>query len=175
MPPPGHSGPMPHLTTAGGPRFPPMLWPFACALLALGLALAACAPAAPSAASALPRIELKGERDTVHVRVEVVDTPETRQRGLMGRPSLDEDAGMLFIWPEDASSSFFMKDTLIPLSIAFIADDGTVLRILDMEPCASDPCPLYDPRTSYRMALEVRQGSFARWGVREGDRARLVR
>lgn len=120
------------------------------------------------------QIEFTTDRGAVIVHVEVVDTPETRQRGLMGRTSLDDEAGMLFVWPEDASSSFHMKDTLIPLSIAFIAADGTVLRILDMEPCAADPCPTYDPRTSYRMALEVNRGAFTRWGVREGDRARTV-
>ena len=123
-----------------------------------------------------PRLEIETRTGgMVTVGVEIVDTPETRQRGLMGRTSLDDDAGMLFVWPEDASSSFHMKDTLIPLSIAFIAADGTVLRILDMEPCTADPCRTYDPRTSYRMALEVRRGAFARWGVAEGDRARLIR
>jgi hypothetical protein len=123
----------------------------------------------------VPRVDLETrEGATVSVRVEIVDTPETRQRGLMGRSELDEDAGMLFVWPEEARSAFHMKDTRIPLSIAFIAADERILRILDMEPCTSDPCPLYDPGTSYRMALEVRRGSFARWGVREGDRARLV-
>lgn len=108
------------------------------------------------------------------VRVEVVDTPETRQRGLMGRTSLVADAGMLFVWPEDASSSFHMKDTLIPLSIAFIGADGTVLRILDMEPCTTDMCPTYDPKTSYRMALEMNKSAFTRLGIQEGDRARRV-
>lgn len=135
--------------------------------------LVACAqPGAPAAPA--PRVELNTASGTVIVRVEIVDTPETRQRGLMGRTSLEPDAGMLFVWPEDASSSFFMKDTLIPLSIAFISADGVVLRILDMDPCMADPCPVYDPRTSYRMALEVGKGAFARWGVREGDRARVM-
>lgn len=169
---------MPPLTTGSASRFPVATRRWSRPVALLVLAVAACAPAGPSgpsAADAIPRVELATERGTVHVRVEIAETPEARQRGLMGRTSLDEDDGMLFVWPEDASSSFFMKDTLIPLSIAFIAEDGTVLRILDMEPCAADPCPVYDPRTSYRMALEVRQGSFTRWGVREGDRTRLVR
>lgn len=125
-------------------------------------------------ADTTPRVEFTTDRGRVTVRVEVVDTPETRQRGLMGRTSLVADAGMLFVWPEDASSSFHMKDTLIPLSIAFIGADGTVLRILDMEPCTADPCPAYDPRTSYRMALEMNKGAFTRLGIQEGDRARRV-
>lgn len=141
------------------------------------LAIAGCTNVnAPPSATSLPGpgVEFTTDRGAVLVRVEVVDTPATRQRGLMGRTSLDDDAGMLFVWPEDASSSFHMKDTLIPLSIAFIAVDGTVLRILDMEPCTADPCPTYDPRATYRMALEVNKGAFARWGIREGDRATRV-
>jgi uncharacterized membrane protein (UPF0127 family) len=49
-----------------------------------------------------------------------------------------------------------------------------VLRILDMEPCTADPCPTYDPRTSYRMALEVNKGALARLGIHEGDRAEVI-
>lgn len=164
---------MHHLTLAGVHRFPRPLGVLVTVLL---LAVAGCTGVdAPTDATPQgPRVEFTTERGVVTVKVEVVDTPETRQRGLMGRTSLDEDAGMLFVWQEDASSSFHMKDTLIPLSIAFIAADGTVLRILDMEPCTADPCPTYDPRTSYRRALEVNKGAFVRWGVREGDRARTV-
>ena len=51
--------------------------------------------------------------------------------------------------------------------------DGTILRILDMEPCEADPCEIYDPGVSYRSALEVNQGAFAQWGVAEGDRLTL--
>ena len=142
-------------------------------LLAVACGLGVDAPVNDPADATL-RLEFATDRGAVSVRVEVVDTPETRQRGLMGRTSLDDDAGMLFVWPEDASSSFHMKDTLIPLSIAFIAADGTVLRILDMEPCTADPCPTYDPRTSYRMALEVNNGAFTRLGIQEGDRAQVI-
>jgi uncharacterized membrane protein (UPF0127 family) len=158
------------LTLAGVRRFHlgTRAVPLACLLVM------ACAAPAPAATTA-PYLELGSSTGTVRVRVEIAETPEARQRGLMGRTSLDEDAGMLFVWPADASSSFFMKDTPLPLSIAFISADGVVLRILDMDPCSADPCPLYDPRTTYRMALEVRQGSFTRWGVREGDRVRVIR
>jgi hypothetical protein len=170
----GHGGPMHPLTLAGASRFPHRLFVLATLLV---LAVAACtgSGAPTDATPAGPRVEFTTDRGIVTVRVEVVDTPEARQRGLMGRTALDDDAGMLFVWPEDASSSFHMKDTLIPLSIAFIAADGTVLRILDMEPCAADPCPVYDPKTSYRTALEVDKGAFTRWGIREGDRAAVVR
>lgn len=134
----------------------------------------ACGLGTDEPADTRPRVEFTTDSGRVSVHVEIVDTPEARQRGLMGRTSLDEDVGMLFVWPEDASSSFHMKNTLIPLSIAFIAADGMVLRILDMEPCTADPCPTYDPRTSYRMALEVNKGAFTRLGIEEGDRASVL-
>ena len=66
-----------------------------------------------------------------------------------------------------------MKDTLIPLSIAFWDGRGRIVRILDMTPCRADPCPTYDPRVAYRGALEVNRGAFKRWGVQRGDRVRL--
>ncbi len=112
---------------------------------------------------------------TQRVRVEIADTAELREKGLSGRAALADDAGMLFQWADDTTTPFWMKDTLIPLSIAFVASDGRVLRLLDMEPCRADPCPVYDARAPYRMAIEAKQGAFARWGVRVGDRARLVR
>jgi uncharacterized membrane protein (UPF0127 family) len=118
-------------------------------------------------------IETKGDEVTVHV--EVADTQAERARGLMGRRELQEDAGMVFVFPTDSTSAFWMKDTLIPLSIAFYDERGTIVRILDMEPCTRDPCVLYDPEASYRGALDVNRGAFERWGVREGDVLRLER
>jgi uncharacterized membrane protein (UPF0127 family) len=111
----------------------------------------------------------------VTVEVEVADDESERARGLMGRTELEPDAGMVFLFPEDTRGAFWMKDTLIPLSIAFYAKDGRILRILDMEPCLQDPCPLYDPEVAYRGALEVNLGAFARWGVVAGDVVRLER
>jgi uncharacterized membrane protein (UPF0127 family) len=109
----------------------------------------------------------------VTVDVEVADDQTERARGLMGRNELAPDAGMIFVFPEDTRGAFWMKDTLIPLSIAFYGEDGEILRILDMEPCRGEDCPLYDPGVAYRGALEVNQGAFERWNVEEGDRIRL--
>jgi uncharacterized protein len=88
---------------------------------------------------------------------------------------MPEDAGMLFLFPAEHSGGFWMKNTLIPLSIAFVDADGRIVRILDMEPCRADPCPIYDPSVAYRSALEVNRGAFAEWGVVEGDRLTLER
>lgn len=108
-------------------------------------------------------------------RVEIADTDEARARGLMGRDSLAPDAGIAFVWPEDHASAFHMKDTLIPLTVAFLDADGRIVRMLEMTPCAADPCPLYEPGVRYRGALEVGAGALARAGAREGDRVRIVR
>jgi uncharacterized membrane protein (UPF0127 family) len=120
-----------------------------------------------------PRAVIESSKGEIEVRVEVADEETERMRGLMGRTELDAEAGMVFVFPEAVRGAFWMKDTLIPLSIAFYAADGRILRILDMEPCRQDPCPLYDPDVAYRGALEVNQGSFDRWDVEEGDRIRV--
>lgn len=122
-----------------------------------------------------PRVVLTGSGGEQTVAVEVADTPAERERGLMNRASLPADEGMVFVWSSDQRGAFWMKDTKIPLSIAFYGADGRILRILDMVPCTRDPCPLYDPEVAYRGALEVNRGAFARWRIAEGDRLRLER
>jgi uncharacterized protein len=111
--------------------------------------------------------------EEVELSVEVADDEAERARGLMLRTSLPDDAGMVFLYPKPTEGSFWMKNTLIPLSIAFADAGGTILRILDMEPCEADPCEIYDPGVFYRSALEVNKGAFDRLGVEEGDRLRL--
>ena len=114
-----------------------------------------------------------GEHKVV-LRVEVARTEAQRQQGLMNRRSLGRDAGMVFQFPRATSGAFWMKDTLIPLDIAFYGPRGGILRIMQMKPCRADPCPVYDPKVAYRGALEVNAGSFRRWGVRRGDRIVLT-
>ncbi len=107
--------------------------------------------------------------------MEIADTPAERERGLMHREALGEDAGMLFVYERETTGGFWMKNTLIPLSIAFYDADGTILAILDMRPCRADPCAVFDPGVAYRGALEVNRGAFARWGVAKGDVIRVER
>lgn len=120
-----------------------------------------------------PRVLIDTDAGQVTVDVEVADTPAEREAGLMNRESLAQNAGMLFEFDDDYRGGFWMKDTLIPLSIAFAGSEGPILRILDMEPCTADPCRVYDPGVAYRRALEVNQGAFERWGVSDGDRLTL--
>jgi uncharacterized membrane protein (UPF0127 family) len=100
------------------------------------------------------------------VLAEIARTDEQRRRGLMGRKSLADGEGMLFVFETDRILSFWMKDTLIPLSIAFIAYDGRLLEIHDME--AQNTRTVQSARSA-RYALEVPQGWFGRAGVSPGD------
>ena len=116
---------------------------------------------------------IETDAGAVMVQIEVADSPELQQRGLMGRDSLEDDAGMVFLFFADTTSGFWMKDTLIPLSIAFFDRSGVILKILDMEPCETNMCSSYNPGVSYRGALEVNQGAFDEWEVDVGDRIRV--
>lgn len=107
---------------------------------------------------------------TATLAVEVADTPEERSVGLMNRESLAEDAGMLFIWPEDTGSGFWMKDTLIPLSVAFIDAEGVIVDIQDMQPLDET---LHQSPAPYRYAVEANQGWFAGHGIEPGDTVTL--
>ncbi|MDP8960175.1 MAG: DUF192 domain-containing protein [Actinomycetota bacterium] len=108
---------------------------------------------------------------TVTVAVKVANTAGRRRHGLMEVPALPDGVGMLFVFPADQSSErwrrrgFWMENTLVPLDVAFFGSDGVVDAILRMEPCASAPCPVYDPGIPYRYALEVPAGWFGQVGV----------
>ena len=110
----------------------------------------------------------------MHISVEIAQTEEARTVGLMHREHLPPDAGMVFLFEEPTSSGFWMKDTLIPLSIAFWNAEGSILAILDMDACVADPCPLYLPGVAYMGALEVNQGWFEHRGIGVGARVELV-
>ena len=99
--------------------------------------------------------------------VEIADTAEKRQTGLMYRKSLGEDEGMLFIFPEEDFHSFWMKNTLIALSIAFIKEDGTIVQIEDMEPQTETAHPSKFP---VKYALEVNKGWFKEHNITTGDK-----
>ena len=103
----------------------------------------------------------------VTIMVEVANTPELRQQGLMYREELEDGYGMIFIFERDQIMYFWMKDTLIPLSIAYIAYDGRINEIYDMQP---GDLTSVQSRQSARYALEVPQGWFGRVGIAPGDR-----
>ena len=93
----------------------------------------------------------------------------------MNVTALQPDDGMAFVWAEPTTSTFWMKDTLIPLSIAFVNPDGTIVSISDMQPCHADPCPTYASAAPYTMAVEANVGWFADHGIGREDRVRWVK
>ncbi len=122
----------------------------------------------PAPGATLGILNSAGER--VEVPVEIADTDEERQTGLMGRTALAEDAGMLFVFDVEQQLSFWMKDTLIPLSIAFIDSEGRIVDIQDMQPLDETPHPSAAPA---QYALEVNQGFFGARGIQVGDTVEL--
>ena len=121
----------------------------------------------------LPVKELFIERDgqtVAAVKAEIASTQEQRNLGLMHRKKLPDGEGMLFVFENDQVLSFWMKNTYIPLSIAFITFDGRIIDIKDMFP--HDERSVTSARSA-RYALEVPQGWFARTGIQLGDVVKL--
>jgi len=107
------------------------------------------------------------------IRAEVARRPDQRARGLMQRTSLAEGEGMIFLFPERVTIGFWMKGTLIPLSIAYV-DGDRVVSVREMTPCEADPCPDYPPSDEYTAAVEAPAGFFPKYGVRPGTRMTLT-
>ena len=128
------------------------------------LLLVACAKgAAPQ--PVLPTVELTVGGTTVVA--EVADDPAEREHGLMQREKLGTDAGMVFVYPREGQRSFWMKNTIIPLSIAYIDSVGRIVRIADMQPLDETPVMSYRPAM---YALEMEQGWFVAHGISAGDK-----
>jgi uncharacterized membrane protein (UPF0127 family) len=118
-------------------------------------------------AQQLPRTELSAG---VHlIRAEVADNFVTRMQGLMHRPSMGANEGMLFVFDESGIQCMWMKNTLIPLSVAYIADDGAIVNVEDMKPQTEDS---HCAKKPVRFALEMNLGWFASKGLRPGAKLR---
>jgi len=100
------------------------------------------------------------EVDDEELIVAIADTPALRQQGLMFVEDLGDLDGMLFIFEQDGSSGFWMKNTLIPLDIAYFDSAGTFVDGFLMEPCTTEDCPSYRPNGPYRYALEMVAGDM---------------
>jgi len=101
------------------------------------------------------------------ITAEVARTSEQRAIGLMHRPTMPPNEGMLFVFEEPGQQCFWMKNTLLPLSIAFLTDDGSVVNIADMQPQSEAS---HCPKKPVRYALEMNQGWFDKRGLRAGSR-----
>ena len=123
--------------------------------------------AAGGRAQQLPRVELAAGMHLI--RAEVADSMGTRMQGLMYRTSMAPNAGMVFVFDAAAIQCMWMKNTLIPLSVAFVDEGGAIINIADMKPhseethCAARPA---------RFALEMNKGWFAQHGIKAGAKLR---
>jgi uncharacterized membrane protein (UPF0127 family) len=106
--------------------------------------------------------------------IELADTPEERERGLMGRTSLASDAGMLFVFPKETHVTFWMKDTPIPLDMIFIRADMTVAGVAHAVPCEAEPCPTYPSGEPVQYVLEIGGGIAEEKHIKAGDTASLI-
>lgn len=161
-------------------------------LFILAMALGACdddspqasnATTVPTTAATLEPTAAQGDRVKLNVRaadasseatvnVELARTNDERMVGLSNRDSLPEDAGMLFLYDAPVANGFWMKDTYIPLDIAYLAPDGTVQEIRQGEPLDET---LLHPELPYQYVLEVNQGWFERNGFGPGDTVDIPR
>jgi uncharacterized membrane protein (UPF0127 family) len=107
--------------------------------------------------------------------VQIAEDDASRERGLMGVTTLGADDGMAFLWDAPTTASFWMKDTLIPLSIVFVDAGGQIVTIREMTSCQTDPCETYETEAPYTMAIEANAGWFEGQGIEVGDPARLER
>jgi len=134
----------------------------ASAVLALAcLALSACPRSLPS----VP-VQIGGQE----FRIEVARSEEQKARGLMHRRSLGERSGMIFVYEADEHLSFWMKNTTLPLTLAFLSREGEILQIEELKPLSLKPVT---STRAARYALELPLGSLQRLGVLPGDRVQL--
>ena len=117
----------------------------------------------------LPEINLTVNKQTL--TAEVAANDNTRTIGLMHRRMLPENRGMLFVFPYSMPLSFWMMNTFIPLSIAYLDEGGVIINITDMKPQTTDPHPSSRPA---RYALEMNQGWFAKRGIKAGAKVEGV-
>ena len=123
--------------------------------------------------SKLPKSALTittADNRTIPVKVEIADTPETRQHGYMGRKTIPDGTGMIFVFEKDQILSFWMKNTPHPLSIAYIDRNGKIRDIFDMTPHSLSAIV---STVSVRYALEVPQGWFDKNNIQIGDNVSL--
>jgi uncharacterized membrane protein (UPF0127 family) len=140
--------------------------------IAAALALAAAVACGGGDDGDLPTTTIVVTDDSARAEltVELARTAAERSLGLMFRESLPEDRGMLFVFPDDTTAGFWMMDTSIALSIAFIAEDGTIVDVQEMAPLSTE---VHRPPGPYRYGLEVNQGWFGRHGFGPGDRVQI--
>ena len=133
--------------------------------VSVALAVSGIALAQDSPQLDLQRIKLSAGMHRIDTQVAA--TPEQRQTGLMWRKEMPQHEGMLFVFEQPSQQCFWMKNTLLPLTAAFVEDDGTVVNLADMKPQTTDPHCSAKP---VRYVLEMNKGWFAKKGIKAGSR-----
>jgi uncharacterized membrane protein (UPF0127 family) len=136
----------------------------------LAPALAAVLLASPCWAQEAPQLNLPHTQLSAGIHVidaQVALTPEQRQTGLMLRKDMPQHEGMIFVFERPAQQCFWMKNTLLPLTAAFVADDGTIVNLADMKPQTTDTHCSEKP---VRYVLEMNKGWFAKKGIKAGSK-----
>lgn len=118
-------------------------------------------------------LELGNERQLA-LDVQIADTAPAQQKGLMEVDSIPDDYGLVFLWAEPGRHSFHMKNTLIPLDIAWWNADMEIVDIQTMQPCENEPCPTYTPAGDHVAAVEVNAGLLESNGIEVGEPVRLT-
>jgi len=114
--------------------------------------------------------------DGFAVEIELALTSEEISSGLMFRPSLKENRGMLFLFEQPRVPAFWMKNMLIPLDLVFLDQTGIVVDVVaNVQPCAADPCPNYRPSSPAQAVLEIGAGVAGAHGVEVGARIQFER
>ena len=134
-------------------------------LLGLTVVLCGATPAQNTAQMDLPRIKLSVGMHLIDTQVAA--SPDQRSTGLMFRINMPQSEGMLFIFEQSAIQCFWMKNTILPLTAAFLAEDGTIVNLADMKPQSTDSHCSAQP---VRYVLEMNQGWFGKKGLKPGSK-----
>lgn len=137
-------------------------------LIRFGMLLLALLISNPASAQDQPQLKLprvKLQAGMHQIDVQVAQTPDQRQTGLMHRVDMPQHEGMLFIFEQPSAQCFWMKNTLLPLTAAFVADDGTIVNLADMKPQSTESHCSAKP---VRFVLEMNQGWFSKRAIKAG-------
>ncbi len=118
-------------------------------------------------------ITAKADINGEMIELEVAQTSEQQAKGLMYRSSLEKNRGMLFPFAQPLMARFWMKNVSIPLDMIFLKDGIVKAVLLNVPPCAVDPCPVYGPNTMVNQVIELAGGRAKELGVKEGDKIKI--
>lgn len=147
-------------------------------VLLLGCSASSSLPSAAQSLAPTPQaspsqtlpITAKATLDNQVIQLEVARTPKQQEIGLMNRPPLPDDRGMLFLFEPPRPVIFWMKNTPSPLDMVFLLNGEVKAIAVDAHPCAADPCPTYSSNDAVNQVIELRSGRAGELGLKVGDR-----